>query len=123
MKNVGEIAVENIIAVRNAGRAFHSFGDFCERVDLRTVNRKVLESLVKCGAFDSLDPMRARLFAEIDYQMNRATSLQRDRERGQAALFDVEPVHARKQATGRSPEVEWSQSECWRSRKNCWVSM
>ena len=54
---------------------------------------------------------RGQVFAEIEYQMNRASSLQRDRERGQAALFDVEPVNARKQATGQAPEVEWSQSE------------
>ncbi|MGD0649843.1 MAG: OB-fold nucleic acid binding domain-containing protein [Verrucomicrobiia bacterium] len=102
---------QNIIKARDAGGKLKSFSDFCERVDLRMVNRKVLESLVKCGTFDSLDPQRARLYAEIDYQMNRASSLQRDRERGQAALFDVEPVNARKQATGKPPEVEWSQSE------------
>jgi len=114
VKNVGEIAVENIIKMRDAAGAFKSFSDFCERVDLRTVNRKVLESLVKCCAFDSVLPRggtRGQVFAEIDYQMNRASSLQRDRERGQAALFDVEPANARKQATGKPPEVEWSQSE------------
>ena len=114
VKNVGEIAVENIIKVRDAAGAFKSFGEFCERVDLRTVNRKVLESLVKCGTFDSVlsrGGTRGQVFAEIDFQLNRASSLQRDRERGQAALFDVEPVNARKQATGRAPEVEWSQSE------------
>ena len=111
VKNVGEIAVESIIAERSRGGRFKSFEDFCTRVDLRVVNRKVLECLVKCGAFDSLGQGRAQVFAEVEYQMNRATSLQRDRERGQAALFDVEPVNARRQATGRAPEVEWSQSE------------
>jgi DNA polymerase-3 subunit alpha len=111
IKNVGEIAVQNVIDVRSAGDRFKSFADFCERVDLRAVNRKVLESLVKCGAFDSLGQPRAQTFAEIDFQLNRAGSLQRDRERGQAALFDVEPVNARRQATGQAAEVEWSQSE------------
>ncbi len=111
IKNVGEIAVEGIIAARNAGGPFASFGEFCERVDLRVANRKVLESLVKCGAFDVLDSKRGKLFAEVDYQMNRAGSLQRDRDRGQAALFDVEPVNARRQTTGKAPEVEWTQSE------------
>jgi DNA polymerase-3 subunit alpha len=114
IKNVGEVAVENIIDVRAGNGKFQSFEDFCGRVDLRIVNRKVLECLVKCGAFDSVAPAvagRAQVFAGIEYQMNRAASLQRDRERGQAALFDVEPVHARRQATGAPPEVEWSQSE------------
>ncbi|HUI07838.1 MAG TPA: DNA polymerase III subunit alpha [Verrucomicrobiae bacterium] len=111
IKNVGEIAVQNVIDVRHAGGRFKSFAEFCERVDSRVVNRKVLESLVKCGAFDSLGGSRTRTFAEIDFQMNRANSLQRDRERGQAALFEVEPVNARRQATGRAPEVEWSQGE------------
>ncbi len=111
IKNVGEIAVESIISTRNSDGNFKSFGDFCERVDLRVANRKVLESLVKCGAFDSIDPQRARLFAEVDYQMNRASTLQRDRDRGQAALFDVEPVNVRRQTTGKPPEIQWSQSE------------
>jgi DNA polymerase-3 subunit alpha len=108
IKNVGEIAVQNIIAVRQATGKFKSFADFCDRIDTRVVNRKVIECLVKCGAFDSLDPARAKVFAEVDYQLNRAASAQRDRERGQAALFDVAPV---KQRTGKLPEVEWSQSE------------
>jgi len=111
IKNVGEIAVQNVIHVRGASGRFKSFEDFCTRVDLRIVNRKVLECLVKCGAFDSLGEPRAQVFAAVEYQMNRASSVQRDRERGQAALFDVEPVNARHKATGQSPAVEWSQSE------------
>lgn len=111
IKNVGEIAVQSIIDVRAAGGKFRSFTEFCDRIDLRVVNRKVLESLVKCGACDSLGEPRAQLFAAIEFQMNRAGTLQRDRERGQAALFDVAPVNARRQATGAPPAVDWSQSE------------
>jgi DNA polymerase-3 subunit alpha len=111
IKNVGEVAVQTVIQVREASGRFESFEDFCTRVDLRIVNRKVLECLVKCGAFDSRGEPRARIFAAIEYQMNRAASVQRDRERGQAALFDVEPVNARQKATGQRPAVDWSQSE------------
>ncbi len=111
IKNVGEIAVESIIAVRAASGRFQSFADFCERIDSRVVNRKVLESLVKCGACDSVSADRAGLFAVIDYQMERAASLQRDRERGQAALFAVEPVQVRRPAESQTPPVQWSQSE------------
>jgi len=111
IKNVGEIAVREIINVRTAGGPFSSFGEFCERIDPRVVNRKVMESLVKCGAFDSLNPSRAELFAEIDYQMSRASSLQRDRERGQAALFDVAPVNVRRAANTQTPAVAWTQAQ------------
>jgi DNA polymerase-3 subunit alpha len=113
IKNVGEIAVENIITVRNVGGTFKSFGEFCERVDSRTVNRKVLESLVKCGAFDSLGQARAQVFAEIEFQMNRAGSVQRDKERGQAALFDSSPALAMPRNGGvkTSDIPQWSQSE------------
>jgi len=111
IKNVGEIAVENIIQVRDAGGRFRSFEDFCTRVDLRVVNRKVLECLVKCGAFDSVDPLRARVFAAIEYQMNRAASIQRDRERGQAALFEVETAHVPQKSASPGATTEWSQGE------------
>ena len=111
IKNVGEIAVQNVIDVRGAEGPFKSFEDFCTRVDLRIVNRKVLECLAKCGAFDSLGEPRTQVFAAVEHQMNRASSVQRDRERGQAALFDVEPVNARQKATGQRPAVDWSPSE------------
>src|SRR5258706_1886175 len=78
---------------------------------MRIVNRKVLECLEKCGAFDSWGEPRAQVFAAIEYQMSRAATVQRDRERGQVALFDVEPVNARQRATGQRPSVEWAQSE------------
>ena len=111
IKNVGEIAVENIIKVRQAAGKFQSLADFCDRIDTRVVNRKVIECLVKCGAFDALSPVRAAAFAEIDYQLNRAAGVQRDRERGQAALFAVAPVNARQSAAGQPPAVVWSQGE------------
>ncbi len=111
IKNVGEIAVEELVKIRNKAGTFSSFAEFCDRMDSHVVNRKVIESLVKCGAFDSINPARAEVFAEVEYQMNRASSLQRDRDRGQAALFDVAPVNARRVTTGQPPAVEWSQAE------------
>ncbi len=111
IKNVGEIAVQNIIAVRQAAGKFQSLAEFCDRIDTRVVNRKVIECLVKCGAFDMLSPARAQMFAEIDYQLNRAAGVQRDRDRGQAALFDDAPANTRNQASGQPPAVAWPQSE------------
>lgn len=111
IKNVGEIAVKNLIEVREKSGTFPSLADFCDRVDSRVVNRKVVECLIKCGAFDALNPKRSQVFAEVDYQLNRAATVQRDRDRGQSALFDVEPVNARRQVTGKLPDVVWSESE------------
>lgn len=115
IKNVGENAVQAILDTRAAGGKFASLDDLCQRMDLRTVNRKVLESLIKCGACDSLISKggnRAKLYSEIDWQLNRATSIQRDRERGQGALFDVEPVNVQRQMPHLSgSSVEWAESE------------
>jgi len=66
LKNVGEGAVEAILEARRKQGAFRSLHDFCERVDLRAVNRRVIESFVKSGCFDSLDLRRAALFAAIE---------------------------------------------------------
>ena len=91
VKGVGEGAVEVIRAARDAGGPFTSLFDFCKRVDGRKVNRKVLEALVKSGAFDGLaaaaNISRARLFAAIGPASERAASAQRDKESGQTSLL------------------------------------
>ncbi len=89
IKNVGEGAVEAVLAARRSGGAFTSLYDFCERVDLRAVNRRVLESFVKSGCFDSLDRRRPALFAAIDRCLEAGQKLQRDREQGQHSLFGI----------------------------------
>jgi len=88
VKNVGETAIDSIIEVRKKDGKFSSFFDFCERVDLRRVNRKVIESLVKCGAFDNLGIFRSQGMSVLDAAMDHAASKQRDQERGQNSLFD-----------------------------------
>jgi DNA polymerase III subunit alpha len=89
IKNVGEGAVEAILEVRKESGRFHSLFDFCERVDLRAVNRRVIESFVKSGSFDSLEPQRSSLFAAIDRAMETGQKQQRDREQGQHSLFGM----------------------------------
>jgi DNA polymerase-3 subunit alpha len=89
LKNVGEGAVEVVLAARREGGRFTSLFDLCERVDLRAVNRRVIESFVKSGSFDSLDPRRATLFAAIDRAMEVGQKLQRDREKGQSSLLGM----------------------------------
>jgi len=102
VKNVGEGAIESIIEVRGQGGPFGSLFDFTERVDARRVNRRVVESLVKCGAFDRLHENRAALWESLDSALERGASVQRDREVGQDNLFgggsgeeEGRPVHPR----------------------------
>lgn len=87
VKNVGRAAVENIINERKEGGSFSSLLDFCQRVDLRTMNRRVIESLLKCGAFDSLKSSRAQLLAVLDKSMQIAQDQQREKRNGQTSLF------------------------------------
>jgi DNA polymerase-3 subunit alpha len=89
IKNVGEGAVEATLAARGEGGPFRSLPDFCDRVDLRAVNRRVVESFLKSGSFDSIDPRRAALFAFIDRAMEAGQKKQRDREAGQSSLFGM----------------------------------
>ncbi len=87
IKNVGGGAIETIIEAREEEGPFTSLFDFTRRVDSRKVNRRVLEALVKCGAFDTLHENRASVWASLDTALERAASEQRDRAVGQESLF------------------------------------
>jgi len=88
IKNVGEGAIESIVAAREEGGPFQSLFDFCERVDLRSANRKCIESLIKCGVFDSLGGHRAQFLEALDVAIESGQSIQKDKAVGQASLFD-----------------------------------
>jgi DNA polymerase III subunit alpha len=88
VKNVGHNAIESIVAARKDLGRFRSIYEFCEKVDLRLLNKRVLESLVKSGAMDSLG-RRAQLMAVLDRAVEHAEKLQRDAESGQHGLFGV----------------------------------
>jgi DNA polymerase-3 subunit alpha len=89
VKNVGEAAIHSILNARRDQGRFRDLFDFCERADLRLVNKRVIESLIKCGAFDSLGARRAQLMAVVDKAMEAASAAQRDRAHGQVSLLDV----------------------------------
>jgi DNA polymerase-3 subunit alpha len=88
VKNVGHNAIESIVAARKELGHFKSIYEFCEKVDLRLLNKRVLESLIKSGAMDSLG-RRAQLMAVLDKAMDHAQKAQRDAESGQHGLFGV----------------------------------
>ncbi|HET7854430.1 MAG TPA: DNA polymerase III subunit alpha, partial [Candidatus Methylomirabilis sp.] len=89
VKNLGETAIQSILNARVTGGKFSSLHDFCERVDLRLVNKRVIESLIKCGAFDSLGYRRSQLMAAVDQAMDAASVLLRDRAKGQVSLLEM----------------------------------
>ncbi|WP_456430919.1 DNA polymerase III subunit alpha [Thermosulfuriphilus sp.] len=111
IKNVGEGAIDSILQARQEG-AFSSFEDFCLRVDLRKVNRRVIESLIKAGAFDSLSHRRAQLMDVLDKAIELAQRRQRAKELGQISLFDIAGAKNNRAEGLNLPDVpEWSDTE------------
>ncbi|MCE5334510.1 MAG: DNA polymerase III subunit alpha, partial [Desulfobacteraceae bacterium] len=96
VKNVGEAAIEVILKSREEDGLFASIHDFCERIDSGKVNRRVLEQLIRCGAFDSVHPNRAQVMAALDEALDRAAAAQRDKQAGQMNLFNL--LRAQKKA-------------------------
>ncbi len=88
IKNVGLNAVKCIIYSKESGTPYTSFADFCQRVDTRVVNRRVLENLIKSGALDSLGHHRSQMMAAIDAGLGLAQLAQQDRQNGQRSLLD-----------------------------------
>src|SRR5438477_7731221 len=91
IKHVGQGAMELTIRERERNGDFKSLEDFCSRLDSRVANRKMLESLVKSGAFDFLNRERAELIACIDDALSASVSAHRDRVAGQVSLFGHGP--------------------------------
>ncbi|MSP71926.1 MAG: DNA polymerase III subunit alpha [Myxococcales bacterium] len=125
VKGVGTMAVEAIVEARKKGGAFADLFGLCERVDMKRVNKKVLEALVKAGALDFSGEPRARLIAALDLAVERAQQAQRDREVGQESLFGMlmgAPTSGGPPA-GMSPELqkveEWSHRQLLAFEKEC----
>jgi DNA polymerase-3 subunit alpha len=87
VKNVGLGAIEAMVAARETGGLFKDLFDFCARVDLKSLNKRMFESLIMAGAMDSLGVERARLIAGVDRAIEHAQAEQREREMGQFNLF------------------------------------
>ncbi len=88
VKNVGQGAIESLIAARESGGPFRSLPDFCSRVDLRLVNRKVLESLARVGALNAFGHP-GQILLGLDDALAAGQAAQRDRSSGQTSLFDL----------------------------------
>lgn len=105
VKNVGESAIESILGSRGEQGAFRSIHDFCERVDSQKVNRRVVEQLIKCGAFDSIHLNRAQVLAALDDALDRAQIMQKDRQSGQINMFTVMRAKRKDPAPAALPDI------------------
>ncbi len=112
VKNVGGNAIESIMKARvEAGGHFKSFWEFCEKVDLRVMNKRVIESLIKAGALDTLGA-RASLMKAVDKAMERAQKAQKDAAQGQSGLFGLFDEGPKSGGNDDLPNVpEWEEGE------------
>jgi DNA polymerase-3 subunit alpha len=116
IKNVGQAAVELIIAARKKDGPFRDLHDLCARVESRGMNKKLVESLVKSGACDEFGPNRAELLTQIDGALAQASAKARDAAAGQGSLLDLlgptEPAVKKSNGASRANAVpDWSLSE------------
>ncbi len=105
IKGTGEQAIASIVAARKADGPFRDLFDFCRRVDKRLVNRRVVEALIRAGAFDSIDPRRSALFNSVGVALDEAERA--DATKSQVSLFGDEPGSALTLAAVR----DWTEAE------------
>jgi DNA polymerase-3 subunit alpha len=118
VKNVGEGAIETIIEARKEGK-FISLFDFCRRVDLRKVNKRVVEALIRCGAFDSTDAYRSRMMAVLEEALDFGQRVQRERTDPQLGLFDIKGKEPSLINTPPFPDItEWDQKQLLANEKD-----
>lgn len=103
VKNVGANVVRNIIEERNTNGPFKSFVDFCERMEGKELNKRTVESLIKCGAFDCFGIYRSRLMANYEAILDRAAQKRKSLISGQMSLFDAIP------GQDDTAEIQWPQ--------------
>ncbi|HEV56323.1 MAG TPA: DNA polymerase III subunit alpha [Phycisphaerales bacterium] len=114
VKGVGDKAVEKIVEARREVGRFGSLFHFCEHVDLRAVNKPVIEALIKAGAFDQLGGSRAQMMAGLEKAMQIGQQLQADRQSGQMSLFGaaVDPAETLARDREALPKVQpWTEME------------
>lgn len=117
IKGVGSVAVEKIIETREREGPFVSLANLCERVDTRTLNKKVMEALIKSGACDCFKETRATLFASIDHALQRGASIASDRAKGQTSLFGLMQEDAEPEPEFAATLPEWPQHELLTAEK------
>ena len=122
VKGVGYAAVEAMKRAREEGGPFTSLWDFCERVDCRTVNKKAIEALIKCGAFGSTGATRRGMLEVLEDAQGAGAKAQLDAEIGQGSIFDLAPIGGASPFAAPAhppiPTTSSSAPNCWRSRRS-----
>lgn len=127
VRNVGQAAIENILQAREeAGGKFESLADLCTRVDLHVVNRRALESLIYCGAFDRIKKNRKQLLHDLEPVLAWAQKRAKDKASGQTSLFDLtgessqasSDLNGFEQAPTAAPVEDFSSSEKLKQEKD-----
>ena len=117
VKNVGQGAVEAIIKARNELGSFKSIYQFCEHADMQAINRRVMESLVKAGAMDSLPGTRAQLLLALDAAIETGNRAAKDRDSGQAGLFGGGPAEHEHPEPALPRANDWTNKEKLQNEK------
>lgn len=110
IKNVGEIATQDILEKRKKA-PFTDLLDFCLRVDLRTVNKRVIESLIASGAFDSFSHSRSQMIGNLDITMEYAQASKESMNSGQLSLFQRDPIEEKNQSI--ETKIKWNSFDEW----------
>jgi DNA polymerase-3 subunit alpha len=120
VKNVGEGAIEAIIEERRTNGPYNSLFDFCERVDLRRVNKRVIESLIACGAFETTGANRAQMTAVLEEALEYGQKVHKERCDPQMGLFDDAVDCTLSVTTPAMPVIaEWNEKERLAREKEC----
>ncbi|MEW6774694.1 MAG: DNA polymerase III subunit alpha, partial [Bdellovibrionota bacterium] len=119
IKGIGESAIEAILEARKNIGKFTGLYEFCQHVDLRRVNRKVIEALIKSGAFNSFGAPRAKLFAALEKAIETGQAAQRDRQSGQTSLFGAFQAASGTQAEVYPDVPEWPKNELLQYEREC----
>ncbi|MFA7428641.1 MAG: DNA polymerase III subunit alpha [Rhodospirillaceae bacterium] len=117
VKNVGEAAMDSIVAERDKGGAFRSIQDFAKRVDTKAVNKRLLENLTRAGAFDALESDRAKLFNGIETVMRHAQAAAEERSSDQVSLFGGPTEGPTFTLPPLKPEDRWSKTDLLNEEK------
>jgi len=114
VRNVGEAALKDLEKERDNDGPFTSLMDFCSRIDMRSINKRVVESLIKCGAFDSLGAKRSQLLDVLSQTVDAAAVAQKEKSSVQMGLFDDEELNTVSEIRMRDlPEVDQNTMLTW----------
>lgn len=111
VKSVGVGVVKEIVKEREKNGPFKNITDFIERVDPKNLNRRMLENLIKAGAFDSLEPNRAKMFENVSYILAQISSISKDKETNQSSLFALDELTMKRDDIKLAEAIDWKPLE------------